>query len=519
MSSRVQLYCIIALLTLLGTVGIIYKRAVVGYPLLPKKSVPVWVIEAHAEFDAKGGPAKLSMAVPGEQPSLGLLQEEGISLGYGFTGPSEDKEVNVLHRRAVWARADAEGKQRLFYRVTAYQKFQPNALGPLLTQLPVIDPVYKEEPLSTAVQAIVEDARKHSAGPESMASYIIGQCAQKEPPQNIRFVFQDKKTMVDRAEAIQQILLSGGVEVHLIKGLILRESAKRQGLVPALLVKTSEKSWAGFLADKPQAGIPEPFLAWQRGGASLVDLQGGENANVRFSVLRDRRPILDVIDESAEKTGKQAAKFSIYNLPLEQQNAFRLLLMVPLGALVVVILRNLVGIKTSGTFMPILLAMSFLQTQLIPGLIIFLLVVGAGLLVRAYLSRLDLLLVPRISSVVVVVIGIMASVSIVGNMLQLEFARSVTLFPTIILAWTVERLSVLWEEDGAREVAIQTGGSLLTAIVCFFLMGSHTIQYMVFTFPEWLMLVLAVILLLGQYTGYRISELKRFSPLAQEDDL
>ena len=116
-------------------------------------------------------------------------------------------------------------------------------------------------------------------------------------------------------------------------------------------------------------------------------------------------------------------------------------------------------------------------------------------------------------------IGIMASVSIVGHMLQLEFSRSITLFPTIILAWTVERLSVLWEEDGAREVAIQTGGSLVTAVLCFFLMGSHTIQYMVFTFPEWILLVLAVILLLGQYTGYRLSELRRFSPLAEEETL
>jgi len=518
MSSRVQLYCIIALLTLIGGIGIIYKRAVVGYPLLPKQSVPVWIIEAHASFDADGGPVKLSMAVPGEQTALGLLHEEGISLGYGFTGASADK-INTLHRRAVWARSEAEGRQQLYYRVTAYQKFHPHDLGPLLTKPPRVDPAYAEEPLNTAVQAIVEEAKRYSADAESMASYIIGQSIQSEPTQNVRFIFRDKDTRLARAVAVQQLLLAAGVETHLIKGLVLGESQKRQSLVPALLIRQSEDKWVGFQSDKPQAGIPLPFLAWQRGGASLIDLEGGENASIRFSVLRDRRPVLDVIDESAEKTGQRAAKFSIYNLPLEQQNAFRLLLMVPLGALVVVILRNLVGIKTSGTFMPILLAMSFLQTQLVTGLVIFLLVVGAGLLVRAYLSRLDLLLVPRISAVVVVVIGIMASVSIIGHMLQLEFARSVTLFPTIILAWTVERLSVLWEEDGAREVAIQTSGSLITAVLCFFLMGSHTIQYMVFTFPEWLLLVLAVILLLGQYTGYRLSELRRFSPLAKEDTL
>jgi flagellar biosynthesis component FlhA len=112
----------------------------------------------------------------------------------------------------------------------------------------------------------------------------------------------------------------------------------------------------------------------------------------------------------------------------------------------------------------------------------------------------------------------MAATSIIGHMLQLEFARSVTLFPTIILAWTVERLSILWDEDGPKEVAIQTGGSLITAIGCYFVMGSTVLQYLIFTFPEFLLIVLAVILMLGQYTGYRLSELQRFGPMAKEED-
>lgn len=517
MSSRFQLHFIIGLLTLLGIVGLIYKNRVIGYPLLPRESLPVWIIEAEVRFEADGGPVRLSMAVPGEQSSIGLLDEEGISHGYGFTKAEEGGE-NRLHRRVVWAKSSAEGEQSLFYRVTAFEKPTRHQLGPLTAVLPEIDEDYQEEPVKTAVQALVQDAELHAADAETFTSYVIDQCAAHDPSESIRLIFKRAEDRISRARVIQQILLAGDVEAHLIKGLNLGESKKRERLVPALLVKVGEDKWLGFDPDKPQPQAFPSFLAWQRGGRSLLDLEGGKNARVYFSVLQDKRPVQGVIDQAAKKHGQRFAEFSIYNLPLEQQNAFRMLLMVPLGALVVVILRNLVGIKTSGTFMPILLAMSFLQTELVPGMVIFFLVVGAGLLVRAYLSRLDLLLVPRISSVVVVVIGIMASVSIIGHLLHLEFARSVTLFPTIILAWTVERLSVLWEEDGPHEVAIQTGGSLLTAIFCYFLMGSSTIQYMVFTFPEWLLLVLSLILLLGQYTGYRLSELRRFSPLAEEDD-
>lgn len=518
MTSRIQLYFIIGLLCLVGLSGIIYKRVMLGYPLLPKQSIPVWVVEAKLDFKASGKPVKVSLAVPGEQSLLGLLNEEGISRGYGFTS-AEKGAVNTLHRRAVWARSEANGDQQLFYRVLAYKKMKPQRLGPLLTIEPVVNPLYAQEPLLTVVSAVVEESLAFSADNESLTSYVIGLFVEDNPSQNIRFLMQGHESEVAQAKVIQQVLLAAGAEAHLIKGLVLEESQKQQSLVPVILVQNKNKGrWIPFFPNKPQPGIPRPFLAWQRGGESLVDVDGGDDVLVRFSVLRDRRPIMEVVKQAANRNGNRFIEFSLYNLPIEQQNTFRMLLMVPLGALIVVIFRNLVGLKTSGTFMPILLAMSFLQTHLVPGLIIFGLVVGVGLVVRAYLSRLDLLLVPRISAVVIVVIGIMVLMSVMGYLLQLKFAQSVTLFPIIILAWTVERLSVLWDEDGPHEVAVQMTGSLITAIVCYFVMGSSVFQYMVFTFPEWILIVLGVILLMGQYTGYRLSELRRFGLFMKEED-
>ena len=162
--------------------------------------------------------------------------------------------------------------------------------------------------------------------------------------------------------------------------------------------------------------------------------------------------------------------FSIYALPVEQQGMFKGLLLLPVGALVVVLLRVMVGIRTSGTFMPILIALAFIQTSLITGLVIFLTVVSAGLWIRSYLSHLNLLLVARITAVVILVILIMATLSIVTYKLGFEQALTVTFLPTIILSWTIERMSILWEEEGAHEVLVQGGGSLLAAILAYLLM-------------------------------------------------
>lgn len=165
--------------------------------------------------------------------------------------------------------------------------------------------------------------------------------------------------------------------------------------------------------------------------------------------------------------------------------------------------------------MPILIALALIQTTLITGIVIFLIVVSTGLLIRSYLSRLNLLLVARISAVIIVVITIIASISIISHKLGLSQALQVTFFPMIILAWTIERMSVLWEEDGPREVFIQGAGSLLTAVIAYLFMTNRTVEYLTFNFPELMLVNLAFILILGQYTGYRLTELYRFHSMGR----
>ena len=160
--------------------------------------------------------------------------------------------------------------------------------------------------------------------------------------------------------------------------------------------------------------------------------------------------------------------------------------------------------------MPILIALAFIQTSLLMGLVIFLTVVGFGLWIRYYLSYLNLLLVARITAVVIVVILLMASLSVVSYKLGFHQALTVTFFPTIILAWTIERMSILWEEEGPHEVLIQGGGSLLAAVLAYLMMSMTFVEHLTFNFPELMISLLGVVLLLGKYTGYRLFELYRF---------
>jgi hypothetical protein len=175
-----------------------------------------------------------------------------------------------------------------------------------------------------------------------------------------------------------------------------------------------------------------------------------------------------------------------------------------------VVLRNFVGIKTFGTFMPILIALAFRETELLWGILMFTGLVAMALMLRLYLEKLRLLLVPRLSAVLIIVILLMAGISVVSHKLGLERGLSIALFPMVILTMTIERMSLVWEEKGPGEALLEGLGTLLVAVAGYVVMSSELLAYLVFVFPELLLVLLAVILLAGRYQGYRLVELWRF---------
>ena len=138
------------------------------------------------------------------------------------------------------------------------------------------------------------------------------------------------------------------------------------------------------------------------------------------------------------------------------------------------------------------------------------------MLIRAWLSRLNLLLVPRISAVVIFVILIMQILTVIGYQLDLKVALSAVFFPIIIMAWIIERASIIWEEDGATGAIKQIIYSLIVAVLTYFVINNESIRHILYAFNEVNLVILLLVMLLGTYTGYRLTELRRFAPLVKE---
>jgi hypothetical protein len=237
---------------------------------------------------------------------------------------------------------------------------------------------------------------------------------------------------------------------------------------------------------------------------------------VRFAIQENHLDAVAIAETQAAQRGAFAVDFSLYSLPIQTQAVYSVLLMIPIGALIMVIMRNFIGIDAFGTFMPVLIALAFRETKLLWGVVLFSTLVALGLSIRFLLDRLRLLLVPRLSAVLIVVVLLMLFISLTSHRLGLETGLSVALFPMVIIAMTIERMSVVWEERGAADAMRAGAGSLVVAIVAYIFMGLSWLEHLIFTFPELLLVVLAMVIVVGRYTGYRLSELRRFRALSTE---
>lgn len=127
-----------------------------------------------------------------------------------------------------------------------------------------------------------------------------------------------------------------------------------------------------------------------------------------------------------------------------------------------------------------------------------------------------MLLVPRLSAVLIVVVLLMLIISLMSHKLGLDTGLSVALFPMVIVAMTIERMSIVWEERGAVDAMRAAFGSLVLATLAYTGMGLNWLEHLIITFPELLLVVLALVVLAGRYTGYRLLELTRFKALASQ---
>ncbi|VTS04321.1 7TM domain-containing protein [Tuwongella immobilis] len=191
------------------------------------------------------------------------------------------------------------------------------------------------------------------------------------------------------------------------------------------------------------------------------------------------------------------------------------LLLMPVAGLLIVISRNLIGMTTFGTFTPALLGIAFRDAPV--GLLLALLVVIllVGWILRKGLQHLHLLQIPRATLVLTGVVGTLLIGLLLAHDTRIDLQRTGALFPLIILTGMIERFWTLEEEDGSKAALQTLGQTLLVAGMIAIVIRLIPISHALLIAPEGVLILAAATLILGRYTGYRLTELLRFRELRE----
>lgn len=287
-------------------------------------------------------------------------------------------------------------------------------------------------------------------------------------------------------------------------------------MVGGIIMETSDKktshAWVEILINDSWvpfdplngyfAALPAHYLQLYTGDSFLITRSPGVTFDYQYKIREQRNNSFSkgaIIDLWALS--------EVNEIPLHM---LRVLLLLPLGALLIGILKNVIGFKTIGVFLPVLISIALIQTGAVTGIVLFTIVVFlvAGLnypLTRwgvQHTAKLTLLM----SAVVVAILAITQLLSTTS-----ETSANVPLFfPFIILTLVAEKVARTIDEEGpkpALEMYVQT---LLVTLLVFFVLNAKFIQDFLITFPEIIISFAGINLMLGKWIGLRVLEYPRF---------
>lgn len=494
-------------LLLLSTCLVVYRIVSLGYPLLPTATGRTWQLQIDTHFEGGSGETTLELALPHEHVGQALIEEKVTSGALDF---------NILwngnNRVGTWSgRIGPKEEEVVYHAIILSQSNRPLETTPPPSQKMPSKLDKKEQALADRLAGSWRTLRPQSRIKAVIAA-VEGKFGQPQPPDQDVQAWSIIQEKYGRLEAILTLLKASGIPAHAVTGLQLSEGIETRPLI--WIDAWTGQKWESLRVETGEIEKdPLRLLALSVDGLSAVRISGGELSEVRWIISREMMSHWRSYFERVKRSDRFLDQWSLFRLPDDFQETFRILLLVPIGALIVGFLRNVIGFPTFGVFMPVLLSLAFRSTGLIYGLGIFAGILCLGYGVRSGLDRLRLLLVPRMSVILTLVIGCFTLLALVGNKMGLRHLMAVGLLPFVILTMIIERFFIVIEESGLQEGLRMALGSAAVSMIAYAIISWETLQLTFFVFPELLAAVAALQVLLGRYTGYRLSEVFRFRSL------
>lgn len=188
-----------------------------------------------------------------------------------------------------------------------------------------------------------------------------------------------------------------------------------------------------------------------------------------------------------------------------------MLFMLPIIVTLIAFFRQVAGIKAFGIYTPAIVTFAFLAIpQLRYGVIVFVMVIVAGMLMRYLLKKLKLLYLPRMAITLSIVAFSILALLVIGGMAHRTGLASVSIFPILIMITLVEKFVGTQIEKGNKVALILALETLIISIIGFYIASWTELIRFIVVYPWIILLTIPVNIFLGKWDGLRISEYIRF---------
>lgn len=517
-------WLIVFTLTAIPGYMLFHKLYIVKLPMASLIPEAVYQVETLIELEGYGNDVNVRVFLPKNDARQQVFGEQSNHRSFDLT--IADLEMN---RQAHWSGSAVQGPHSLSYSYnvkTSHVKYEiPNNLVIPESYPERFDKYLMEEEGTQVHDPLISETlfRKLQLPAQPnilLAVRTIHDYLQHDLENRTFSGFTDAITALKLGEAscngkgraFVAMARQLNMPARLVGGMVLNTGSKRTSHQWVEIYIAGH--WVPFdTINDHFAEIPANFLTLYYGDEALFTHSVNINFDYTFVITRSLTPRAEVNELLGDSILNTVNIYEVFERVGISPSLLQILLLLPLGAFVTVVFRNVLGLETFGTFLPALIAAAAMETGLFWGLVGFVGIIITASIVRRLLEWLQLLHSPKMAIMLTVVVMLLLAATVAGVEYKLFALAQISLFPIAILAITAERFAITVDEQGYLKALHITAMTVVVIAAAYTVMDSLFLQSLFFTFPELLLLVIVLNLWLGKWIGLRLSEFIRFRQL------
>jgi len=289
------------------------------------------------------------------------------------------------------------------------------------------------------------------------------------------------------------------IPARIVMGLILEEENDMQ---PHYWMEINiNDKWLSY---DPSEGyvseVPPNFLPIRKNGDSFLILPEPIQLKQKYLEVTQRDTTIDFTNLGEKRF---VDILDLNRLSLSTRLTLALLLLLPLGALITVLIRQVIGPNVYGTFTPTFLALSLIHVGWKSASIILCIVTLIGIVGRFFTTKFELNRVSRLTIVfILVAISMIFSVSLMVHY-GLAPDGSIVLLPIVILTFMIDQIYRLADSDGVKIAMIRLLWTFIVAAIVATVLQMNLVGLWIVSYPEVHLITAAFVIMISLYKGQK----------------